>query len=128
MIKSTQRRDNIQNSDTQEYQRGDIYFADLNDGLGSEQGGTRPVVIIQNDIGNYFSPTVIVAAITGKKNNRTLLPTHCVISQLQTKSIVLTEQIFTLDKRRLKEFVCSLKIKDIQLLNNALSVSLDLNS
>lgn len=126
MIKSTQRRDNIQNSDTQEYQRGDIYFADLSDGLGSEQGGTRPVVIIQNDTGNYFSPTVIVAAITGKKINKTLLPTHCVISQLQTKSIVLTEQIFTLDKRRLKEFVCSLKIKDIQLLNNALSVSLGL--
>jgi len=86
--------------------RGDIYYADLSPVIGSEQGGIRPVLIVQNDIGNKYSPTVIVAAITSRMG-KTRLPTHIDImaeeAGLMKDSVVLTEQIRTLDKRRLKE-------------------------
>lgn len=119
----------LENKSKRTIQRGDIYFADLNKGLGSEQRGTRPVVIIQNNTGNCFSPTVIVAAITGKINNKTILPTHCELSftkNLKLQSTVLTEQISTLDKKRLKNFIGKLNSNDIDSLDKALSVSLGL--
>ena len=81
--------------------RGEVYIADLSPVIGSEQGGVRPVLILQNDVGNKFSPTVIVAAITSKLD-KPLLPTH-VFCGLSKKSIILLEQIRTLDKVRLKE-------------------------
>ena len=86
--------------------RGDIYYADLSPVVGSEQGGIRPVLIVQNDVGNRFSPTVIAAAITSQ-TNKAKLPTHIQLhadgSGLARDSIVLLEQIRTLDKRRLRE-------------------------
>ena len=86
--------------------RGDMFYADLSPVVGSEQGGIRPVLIIQNDLGNKYSPTVIAAAITSQMN-KTKLPTHIPIgsqnSGLKADSIVLTEQIRTIDKSRLKE-------------------------
>lgn len=89
--------------------RGDIYYADLSPVIGSEQGGIRPVLIIQNDIGNRHSPTVICAAITSKMN-KAKLPTHVEIDakryQIVKNSVILLEQIRTIDKKRLKEHVC----------------------
>lgn len=107
--------------------RGDMFYADLSPVVGSEQGGVRPVLIIQNDMGNKHSPTVIAAAITSQitKNK---LPTHIEIkpedSGLKTDSIVLTEQIRTIDKSRLKEKIGHINNeKIINELNNALGVS-----
>ena len=89
--------------------RGDIYYADLSPVVGSEQGGIRPVLIIQNDVGNRHSPTVICAAITSKMN-KAKLPTHIEIStrdyNIVKNSVILLEQIRTIDKQRLKEYVC----------------------
>lgn len=89
--------------------RGDIYYADLSPVVGSEQGGIRPVLIIQNDVGNRHSPTVICAAITSRMN-KAKLPTHIEISaqqyQIVKNSVILLEQIRTIDKKRLREFVC----------------------
>ena len=86
--------------------RGEIYYADLSPVVGSEQGGVRPVLIIQNDVGNRFSPTVIAAAITSQKD-KTRLPTHIQLNSrdcgLARDSVVLLEQVRTIDKRRLKE-------------------------
>ena len=91
--------------------RGEIYYADLSPVIGSEQGGIRPVLIIQNDVGNRYSPTVIVLAITGQQN-KAHLPTHVSVPAgdcgLLKDSVVLAEQIRTLDKRRLKEKIGSL--------------------
>lgn len=90
--------------------RGDIYYADLNPVVGSEQGGTRPVLIISNDVGNKYSPTVIIAAITSKKRKETL-PMHYVIGDvdgLPAESVVLMEQIRTIDKTRLREWIVQL--------------------
>ena len=112
-----------------EIRRGDIFFADLGDdnASGSEQQGIRPVVVIQNNKGNSFSPTVIVAAITSKYK-KTYLPTHVEISHidLNKDSIVLLEQIRTLDKRKLKERKGYLKYSEIQQLNRALKISVGL--
>jgi mRNA interferase MazF len=108
--------------------RGDLYYADLNPVVGSEQGGIRPVLIIQNNVGNRRSPTVIVAAITSKEM-RTTLPTHCILAAgngLNRESIALLEQIRTIDKRRLKEYVGALGQTDIDRINTALAVSLEL--
>lgn len=108
--------------------RGDLYYADLNPVVGSEQGGIRPVLIIQNDIGNKHSPTVIIAAITSKAM-KTTLPTHHVLSAhsgLERDSIVLLEQIRTIDKRRLKEYVGVLGQEDMQNIDRALAVSIGL--
>lgn len=109
--------------------RGDLYYADLNPVVGSEQGGIRPCLIIQNDVGNKHSPTIIVAAITSKAM-KSPLPTHYILSEqngLDRESIVLLEQIRTIDKRRLKEYVGALGQEDMQGVDRALAVSVGLN-
>lgn len=109
--------------------RGDIYYADLSPVVGSEQGGLRPVLIIQNNIGNRFSPTVIVAAITSKIS-KPKMQTHVAISKspkgLERDSVVLLEQIRTIDKRRLKQRVTCLNSEQMGQINRALKVSLGL--
>ena len=110
--------------------RGDIFYADLSPVIGSEQGGIRPVIIMQNDIGNRYSPTVIVAAITSQIN-KAKLPTHVEISSeeygLNRDSVVLLEQIRTLDKRRLKEKIGHMTYSDMEKVNKALLISLSLD-
>ncbi len=109
--------------------RGEIYYADLSPVVGSEQGGVRPVLIVQNDIGNRFSPTVIAAAITSQKDKNNL-PTHIEVDArdcgLSKDSIVLLEQVRTIDKRRLRERMGSLDGGDMGKVNEALSVSFGL--
>ena len=109
--------------------RGDIYYADLSPVVGSEQGGLRPVLIIQNDIGNRYSPTVIAAAITSRMS-KTRLPTHIDIYAedvgLAKDSVILLEQIRTLDKRRLKERIGHLGEEVMAQVNAAISVSFGL--
>lgn len=109
--------------------RGEIFYADLSPVIGSEQGGIRPVIIIQNDIGNRYSPTVIVAAITSQIN-KAKLPIHVEISSeeygLNRDSVVLLEQIRTLDKRRLKEKIGHMTEADMKKVNKALAISLNL--
>ena len=111
--------------------RGDIYYADLSPVVGSEQGGMRPVLIIQNDVGNRYSPTVIAAAITSRMG-KTRLPTHIDIyadrAGLSKDSVVLLEQIRTLDKRRLKEKMGHLDDNMMNEVNNAIAVSFGLLS
>ena len=109
--------------------RGDIYYADLSPVVGSEQGGMRPVLIIQNDVGNRYSPTVIAAAITSRMG-KTRLPTHIDIyadkAGLAKDSVVLLEQIRTLDKRRLKEKMGHLDENMMNEVNSAIAVSFGL--
>jgi len=109
--------------------RGDIFYADLSPVVGSEQGGVRPVIIIQNDVGNKYSPTVIVAAITSQIN-KAKLPTHIEISGedygLSKDSVILLEQIRTIDKRRLKEKTGHADGELCSLVGEALKISLDL--
>ena len=111
--------------------RGDIYYADLRPVIGSEQGGIRPVLIIQNDVGNKHSPTIICAAITSKMN-KTKLPTHIELStekyDMDKDSVVLLEQLRTIDKKRLKDKVCHLDAQIMQKVNRALMISLELNT
>ena len=106
--------------------RGDIFYADLSPVVGSEQGGLRPVLIIQNDVGNRYSPTVIAAAITSKMG-KSRLPTHIDIHAdkvgLAKDSVVLLEQVRTLDKRRLKERMGHLDEQTMQTVNSAIAVS-----
>ncbi len=110
--------------------RGDIYYADLSPVVGSEQGGIRPVLIVQNDMGNRHSPTVIAAAITSQ-TDKTKLPTHIEVASsscgLAKNSIVLLEQIRTIDKKRLKEKMGHLDPSSMQQVNGALSVSFGLH-
>ena len=109
-------------------ERGDIYLADLSPVVGSEQGGRRPVLIIQNDIGNKHSPTVIAAAITSKRYKHNI-PTHIEIRKrgnLAKDSIVLLEQVRTLDKRRLISRIGGLTTKEMKDVDRALTVSLGL--
>ena len=110
--------------------RGDIYYADLSPVVGSEQGGVRPVLIVQNDVGNKFSPTVIAAAITSQRD-KTSLPTHIEINAgntgLMKDSVVLLEQVRTIDKHRLKEKMGSLDDGSMKKINQAISVSFGLN-
>ena len=111
------------------YLRGDLYYADLGLGIGSEQKGTRPVVIIQNNVGNKHSPTVIIAAITSKANIKAKLPTHDSLQPgngLALPSLVLLEQIRTVDKRRLSDYIGRLEEKHIQGINHALAISIGL--
>ncbi len=107
--------------------RGDIYYADLSPVVGSEQGGIRPVLVLQNDIGNKYSPTVIAAATTSKLN-KAKLPTHITLpsslSILPKDSVVLLEQIRTIDKSRLKEKIGELPPNVMEQVNNALLISL----
>ena len=109
--------------------RGDIYYADLSPVVGSEQGGLRPVLIIQNDIGNRYSPTVIAAAITSRLG-KSRLPTHIDIyaerAGLTKNSVVLLEQIRTIDKRRLKEKMGHLDDDTMRTVNNAIQISFGL--
>lgn len=109
--------------------RGDIYYADLRPVVGSEQGGVRPVLIIQNEAGNKHSSTVICAAITSKMN-KAKLPTHVEIDAgrcaLAKDSVILLEQVRTIDKQRLKEKVCHISDEIIEKVNNALMISLEL--
>ena len=109
--------------------RGDIFYADLRPVVGSEQGGIRPVLIIQNDVGNRHSPTVICAAITSKMN-KAKLPTHIELNtsecDIVKDSVILLEQLRTIDKRRLKDKVCHLDAEVLQKVNKALSISLEL--
>ena len=109
--------------------RGDIYYADLRPVIGSEQGGVRPVLIIQNDTGNRHSPTVICAAITSRMN-KAKLPTHVELDaekyRLIKNSVVLLEQVRTIDKRRLKEKMGNLDLDSMDKVDHALSVSFGL--
>jgi mRNA interferase MazF len=107
--------------------RGEIYYADLSPVIGSEQGGLRPVVIIQNDIGNRHSPTTIVASITSKMGKKPL-PTHILISDcgLAKDSVILTEQIRVIDKSRLREKMGQLPPEKIEVLNSTIKISLGL--
>jgi mRNA interferase MazF len=109
--------------------RGDLYYANLDPVVGSEQGGVRPVVIIQNNIGNKHSPTIIVAAITSKAM-KAILPTHAMLSVesgLDRDSVALLEQIRTIDKRRLRDYVGALRQDDMQAVDKALALSVGLN-
>lgn len=109
--------------------RGDIFYADLSPVIGSEQGGIRPVIILQNDVGNKYSPTVIVAAITSQIN-KAKLPTHVEISSeaygLNKDSVVLLEQLRTLDKKRLKEKIGHMTEDDMKKVDEALLISVGL--
>ena len=109
--------------------RGDIYYADLRPVVGSEQGGVRPVLIIQNDVGNKHSPTVICAAITSKMN-KAKLPTHVELSSrdcdMVKDSVILLEQLRTIDKERLREKICHIEGDLQEKVNVALRVSLEL--
>lgn len=112
-----------------EVRRGEVFYADLSPVVGSEQGGVRPVLIVQNDIGNRHSPTVIAAAITSRQD-KNRLPTHIRVRAdrcgLSRDSIVLAEQIRTLDKRRLRERAGCIPPEDMQRVDEALGVSMGL--
>lgn len=116
--------------DTSVVKRGDIYYADLSPVVGSEQGGVRPVLIIQNDTGNKHSPTVIVAAVTSKVGIKAKLPTHFFLeggkSGLEVSSLVLLEQLRTLDKKRLTDYIGTLSKRQLCGVNHALAVSVGL--
>ncbi len=111
--------------------RGDIYYADLSPVVGSEQGGIRPVLIVQNDVGNKYSPTVIAAAITSQKD-KSKLPTHIALHSqdcgLSKDSVVLLEQVRTIDKKRLKERMGMLDEDAMYQVNSALSISFGLGA
>lgn len=107
--------------------RGELYYADLSPVIGSEQGGVRPVLVVQNDVGNKYSPTIIAAAVTSKID-KAKLPTHIELSAreygLSKDSVVLLEQIRTLDKTRLKERIGQVSADKMRKINEALLVSL----
>lgn len=108
--------------------RGDVFYADLSPVVGSEQGGVRPVLVIQNDVGNKYSPTVIIAAITSQ-TNKTKLPTHVNVNPqmgLPKNSVVLLEQVRTIDKRRLRDKVGSFDSKTMQRVDDSLKISVGL--
>lgn len=111
--------------------RGDIFYADLSPVIGSEQGGIRPVLIIQNDVGNRHSPTVICAAITSRMN-KAKLPTHIELDankyQIVKNSVVLLEQVRTIDKQRLKDYVCHLDKEIMKKIDEALCISFSLHT
>lgn len=106
--------------------RGDIYYADLSPVVGSEQGGVRPVLVVQNDVGNKYSPTIIAAAITSQIN-KAKMPTHIEIEAidygLQKDSVILLEQVRTIDKRRLKEKIGHLDDELMERVNDAIGIS-----
>ena len=111
--------------------RGDIFYADLSPVIGSEQGGIRPVLIVQNDVGNRHSPTIICAAITSRMN-KAKLPTHIELDarkyQIVKNSVVLLEQIRTIDKLRLKDYVCHLDREIMNKIDEALKISFSLHT
>ncbi|WP_416327533.1 type II toxin-antitoxin system PemK/MazF family toxin [[Eubacterium] hominis] len=107
--------------------RGDVYYADLSPVVGSEQGGVRPVVVVQNDKGNKYSKTVIIAPIS-KKMSKPPIPTHVVFSDssLSYVSMILCEQLRTIDKKRLGQWICTLDDRTIDKINQAIRVSLNI--
>ena len=109
--------------------RGELYYADLEPVIGSEQGGERPVVVLQNNKGNRYSPTVIVAPLTTKKI-KSRLPTHVTVSGngLRFSSLVLLEQIRTIDKKRIKRYVGTITANEMQMIENAIFISMSLSS
>jgi mRNA interferase MazF len=110
--------------------KGDLYFADLSPVVGSEQGGVRPVLVVQNDVGNKYSPTIIVAAVTSQ-TGKAKLPTHVELAATQgglsKNSVVLLEQLRTIDKRRLKEHIGTLSVNQLPDVDAALGVSLGIS-
>ena len=114
-----------------DYYRGDIYYADLNPVFGHEQGGIRPVLILQNDTGNYFSPTVIVTVATRHTNKKASMPTHVSLDDidgLPGQSQFQLETLRTVDKRRLRSFVGKLTQPQMELVDDALRISLHLDA
>ena len=112
------------------FRRGEIYFADLDPHYGSEQGGKRPVIVIQNNTGNKFAPTVIVTAVTSKVSKKPNQPTHVLIEKnpaFSRPSVVLLEQIFTIDKERIQRLLGQTTPDEMYQINEALMNSLDLN-
>lgn len=107
--------------------RGDVYYADLSPVVGSEQGGVRPVVVVQNDKGNRYSKTIIIAPIS-KKMSKPPIPTHVVFSDesLSYVSMILCEQLRTIDKKRLGQWICTLDNKTIEKIDHAIRVSLNI--
>ena len=107
--------------------RGDIYLADLNPTVGSEQGGERPVIVVQNNTGNRYSPTIIVVAVSSKVYKKDL-PVHVALTSncLPKKSIALLEQVRTIDKKRLKEYVGRVSKREMREIEKALYISLDI--
>ena len=113
---------------TLKFQRGDIYFIRLDSSTGSEQSGTRPAVILQNDVGNTYSPTLIVATLTSKTEKKAAQPTHCLVEPEKLEpSIVQAEQIFTIDKSRIQNFAGHLTPEEMSRVDDAVKISLALN-
>ena len=113
-----------------QYSRGEIYYANMEPHVGSEQGGERPVVVLQNDTGNKHSPTLIIATLTSRVDKKLNLPTHVLLDQnpgLKVPSIVQLEQIFTIDKRRLQRFVGNASAEEMDQIETALKISLGMN-
>jgi len=111
------------------YHRGDIYLANLDPYIGSEQGGTRPVLVLQNNAGNFFSPTLIIAPVSSKTSKKPSQPTHCLLEGvdfLKSNSIVLLEQIKTIDKQRVRKYLGKLSNQDMKAVDEAIEVSLGL--
>ena len=111
------------------FERGELYYADLGQGIGSEQEGRRPVVIVQNNVGNKHSPTVIIAPVSSKMGAKAKQPTHYYINNvggIELPSIILCEQLRTIDKQRLKEYIGSLDKRHIRGINHALAISVGL--
>ncbi|HEZ7986797.1 MAG TPA: type II toxin-antitoxin system PemK/MazF family toxin [Ruminococcus sp.] len=108
--------------------RGDVFYADLDPIIGSEQGGVRPVLVVQNNVGNKYSPTVVVLPISSAK--KTNMPTHiriCGSKMLQKNSIILAEQIRTIDRNRLQSYVGSLGLEIMEKINEAMKISIGVN-
>lgn len=118
------------NQNYHDFYRGEIYFAYLEPAFGHEQGGTRPVLILQNDVGNYYSPTIIVTAATAQKHKRPSMPTHVTLADIEGlpgTSVFMLEVLRTIDKRRIKSYVGKLTPKQMERIDAALRVSLRLD-
>ena len=112
------------------YLRGDIYYADMEPHIGSEQGGTRPVVVLQNDVGNRYAPTLIVATVTSRTEKKRYQPTHVLIAHntaFEKPSVVQLEQIFTIDKSRIQRFLGQTTRHEMRRIEEALMNSLEIN-
>ncbi len=111
------------------YRRGDVYYADLTQYLGSEQGGVRPVVVIQNNTGNFHAPTLIVATVTSRADKKLEQPTHYLIRKnpaFTKPSVVQLEQLFTIDKQRVLQYLGKLTQKELYFVDKALTISLSM--
>ena len=112
------------------YRRGDVYLANLDPYIGSEQGGTRPVVVLQNDVGNRYAPTLIVATVTSRTEKKRYQPTHVLIAHntaFEKPSVVQLEQIFTIDKSRIQRFLGKTTRNEMRRIEEALMNSLEIN-